>query len=228
MPTDSVRSSVKSAPPCEDGFSCSVPTTCQPPSAWGKDPWPATIRDITTTELRMTLNRRFERGTGMAIELPGDDGTSSTVLARVTDLRALADGVWLLGCTFISELGSDEVQHVLQLGPLGHAGIEGRGGPTPAPVAAAVHGVLFQAQTEAGEMLRWFVKRLDLAGTWPLPKDKVVAMRVGGLPPETPPVELRVRRCKQYGSYWIIDCHFVSTPADRILATLTAPTSDRM
>ena len=208
MRAKSVLPSVESAPPLEDGFSCAVPTTCQPPSAWGKDPWPATIRDITTTTLRMTLHRRFERGTGMAIELPGDDGTSSTVFARVTDVRAFSDGVWLLGCTFISELGSE-------------AEIDIVGDPTP----TTVNGVLFQARTEAGELLRWYVKRLELSGTWPLPQGKVIAMRVGGLPREMPPVELSVRRCKQYGSYWIIDCHFVSTPADAVLAALTAPPS---
>src|SRR5262245_63985376 len=84
-------------------FTCEVPTTCQPPSAWCKDPWPATIRDITPASMRLTLNRRFERGSGLAIELPVEDGTTATILARIVGVRMLSPGLWLLVCTFISE-----------------------------------------------------------------------------------------------------------------------------
>src|SRR5262245_36793766 len=92
-------------------FLCALPTTCQPPSGWGsKDPWPATIRDISTGGVSLALERRFERGSGLAIELPSEDGTMSTVLARVTNVRPHPDGGWILGCSFISELSDEEVQ----------------------------------------------------------------------------------------------------------------------
>ena len=52
---------------------CEVRTTCQPPSAWAKDPWPAVIRNIGPAGLSLTLGRRFERGSGLAIEIPGED-----------------------------------------------------------------------------------------------------------------------------------------------------------
>src|SRR5947207_10453114 len=80
---------------------CVVQTTCQPPSAWCKDPWPATIRDISTGGVKLSLNRRFERGSGLAMELPTEDGGTTTVLARVAHVRADPAGGWLLGCTFI-------------------------------------------------------------------------------------------------------------------------------
>ena len=214
MPVEVVPHPVEATPPRAGGVGCAVPTTCQPPSIWGKDPWPAIIRDITTTGLHLSLDRRFERGSGMAIELPGGDGTSSTVLARVVEVRALSEGGWLLDCTFVSELSSEEVEHVLRLDAVGRAGSDG---------VSAVRGVLFQARFQAGEMLRWYVKRLEVSRAWPLPQGEVVAMRVGGLSPETPPVELCVRRCKQFGSCWVVDCDFVSAPADSVLAVLTSP-----
>src|SRR5262249_2945047 len=134
---------------------CELPTTCQPPSGWGnKDPWPATIRDISTAGLSLALNRRFERGSGLAIELPGGDGTYSTVLARVTSIWPHPESGWVLGCTFVSELSDEEVRSVLEHNSLRQAGGEAATG--------AVTGVLFQARLkrfpdEAGEVIRWFI-----------------------------------------------------------------------
>ena len=215
MPVESTPTPVESMPPSGEVFRCAVPTTCQPPSAWSQDPWPATIRDISTTAVHLTLNRRFERGSGMAIELPGADGAFSTVLARVAEVRTLTSGTWLLVCTFVSELADDEVRHVLSFATRGDLAEPNLNAPT-------VNGVLFQARLPSGELLRWYVKRLELAGTWPLPPGKTIAMRVGGLARDTALVELCVRHCTQHGSSWVIDGEFIATPADRVLAALTA------
>lgn len=205
-------------------FPCEVPTTCQPPSAYTKDPWPATIRDITNGGLRLTLNRRFERGSGLAIELPTESGTTSTVLARVVHVRAFAEGGWLLGCDFISELSDEEVQLVLNLDPVSHASLSG-GGLIDELAPGSVSGVLFQAKVRTGGVLRWYVKRLDLGGGWPLPKGRVVSMMVGGLPPGTPPLDLKVKDCRRFGSYWIVEGKLLSEPSDDVMhALMTAPT----
>lgn len=204
---------------------CEVPTTCQPPSAYTKDPWPATIRDISNAGLSLTLNRRFERGSGLAIELPTEDGNTATVLARVTHLRAFAaEGGWLLGCEFISELSDEEVQFVVNLDPVKHAALpENGGGNDFAP--GSVSDVLFQAKVRRGWVLRWFVKRLDLAGGWPLVNGQVVSMRVGGLPADTAPLEMSVRDCRRFGSYWIIEGKLLAEPSDDVMhALMTAPT----
>lgn len=210
--------------PDGEGFTCEVPTTCQPPSAYTKDPWPATIRHITNTGLTLTLNRRFERGSGLAIELPTEDGTMATVLAKVVHVRSYHEGGWVLGCEFISELSDEEVQLVLRLDPFSHAEITGCDEPLDiAP--ASVSGVLFQAKVRRGEILRWYVKRLDLGGGWPLARGSVFSLRVGGLPAGTPPLEMRVRACRMFGSYWIVDGKLVAEPSDEVLHVLmTAPT----
>lgn len=198
-------------------FTCEVPTTCQPPSAWCKDPWPATIRDISNGGLSLTLQRRFEKGSGLAIELPTEDGTPTTVLARVAHVQTLEPGIWLLGCTFISELSDEEVQLVLNLDPVHEATLSDGG----SAAKSSVNGVLFQALLRTGEVLRWYVKRLDMAGTWPLPRDRIVSMRIGGA--QAAPLELKVKDCKLFGSYWIINCKFAVEPRAELLQMLANP-----
>ncbi len=208
---------------CAERHRCEVQTTCQPPSAWSRDPWPATICNISTGGVSLRLGRRFEQGSGLAIELPGEDGSTSTVLARVAHVSAAGEGSWLLGCTFISELSDEEVRAVLNLDPVHQASLDDgstrqQAGPTP-----SIRGVLFQARFGPGEVLRWYVKRLDLAGGWPLADRKRVSLRVGGLPADAPPVELVIKKCRLIGSYWIVDCKFRGTPSDAVLRALTTP-----
>jgi hypothetical protein len=194
---------------------CQVQTTCQPPSGWCKDPWPAVIRDIGHSGLSLTLTRRFERGSGLAIELPDGNGSTSTILARIINVTNHPAG-WLHGCTFVSELSDEEIQQVLDRDVT-------RWTEEPVrSVPSAVHNVLFQARVRPGDFLRWFVKCLDLAGEWPLPPGKYVSFRIGSLPDE-PPVEMKVRQCQRYGSYWIIECKLVAIPSDEVLQALISP-----
>lgn len=195
-----------------DRYACEVHTTCQPPSAWAKDPWPATIRNIGTSGLSLTLARRFERGSGLAIELPAEDGETSTVLARVVHVSPYPAGGWLLGVSFVSELSDDEIQQVLSLSSR-------KQGSGAAP--RSVSGVLFQARyVVAGrkEYLRWFVRRLDHTGTWPLPAGKVVGFN---LPGAAQPLSITIRTCQLFGSYWIIDCRLEGAPDDATVRLLT-------
>jgi hypothetical protein len=198
----------------DDRHACEIQTTCQPPSAWSKDPWPAIIRAIGNSGLSLTLNRRFERGSGLAIELPGETGPN-TVLARVVHVSSHPVG-WLLACTFIGELSDEEVQLVLNLDSIRHAG------RLETNVPSAVHNVLFQCPVRPGDYLRWLVKRLELNGEWPLPDGKVVSFRVGSLP-GAPPVELKVRKCERFGSYWIVECKLLEIPSDEVLQALICP-----
>jgi hypothetical protein len=199
-------------------YPCEVQTTCQPPSAWGKDPWPATIRDVSTGGLRLRLARRFERGAGLAIELPTEEGGTTTVLARVNHVEP-GEGGWLLGCTFISELSDDEVRAILQLDPHHHARLDTHSAQGRA--ATSVNGVLFQARV-AGEAVRWYVRRLDLSGSWPLPEGKVVSFRLAGRGGPLA-ADLVINSCRLIGSYWIIDCRFREAPGPEVLNALAAP-----
>jgi hypothetical protein len=198
-------------------YPCEVQTTCQPPSGWRKDPWPAVIRNVSTGGISLRLGRRFEPGTGLAIDLPTEDGSTSTVLARVCHLEP-GEGGWLLGCTFISELSDDEVRAILNLDPVHQASLESPDTPR-GPASPSITGVLFQTRVH-GEVLRWYVKRLDLSGSWPLPDGKAVSFRLAGHA-----VDLLIKKCRLIGSYWIVDCKFRNDPTEAALEALTRPAS---
>jgi hypothetical protein len=215
---------IRHEPRAAGRHSCAVPTTCQPPSAWCKDPWPAIIRDISTGGLSLTLNRRFERGSGLAIELPNEDGTSATVLATVARVDPCPEGGWLLSCDFISELSEEEVQLVLNFDPASHSTLSVGEEPSRPEAVPEVKGVLFQAKFRLGEVLRWYVKRLDAGSAWPIERGQVICVRVGGVPADTPPLEMTVRDCRRFGSYWILDGRLLGAPPEVVLRALRAPT----
>ncbi|MFO0877341.1 MAG: hypothetical protein U0840_08185 [Gemmataceae bacterium] len=210
--------------PAGERFSCNVPTTCQPPSSWVKDPWPATICDIGHAGLSMVLARRFERGSGLAIELPTEDGSTSTALARVVSVSSNPEGGWMLDCLFISELSDEEIHLVLQL----DTNRPGAGAPDDEQVTSSgrsINGVLFQVKGSRCGILRWFVRRLDHGGIWPLERGKVMSLQVGPLVSEAPPLQMKVRSCRLYGSYWVIDARLLAEPSEDVLHFLmTAPT----
>src|ERR1019366_9234388 len=76
--------------------------------------WSATIVDLSQGGLRMVLKRRFEKGTGLAIELPGTETRQPTIVfVKVVHLKAQGDGEWALGCKLISELSEEEMRSLL-------------------------------------------------------------------------------------------------------------------
>lgn len=199
---------------------CAVPTTCQPPSAWCKDPWQATIRDISTGGISLSLKRRFERNTGLAIELPTADGDTTTVLVKIVHIEPHPTDGWLLGCTFISELSEEEVEQVLKLDPVSHATLSLEEEAKKSGVTPRIRGVLFQARVRRGELLRWYVKKLDLAGDWPLPRGNVLTFRVGGAGEALGGIDLQIRECKLFGSYWVVEGDLVGQPSRALLRRL--------
>ena len=95
---------------------CSLPTTCQPAAATDSHEvrWNATIQNISQGGVGLLLPRRFEKGTSLAIELPGDmERDSAIVFVKVVHLRRSNNGGWILGCKFISELSEDEIERLL-------------------------------------------------------------------------------------------------------------------
>src|SRR5262249_55281050 len=95
---------------------CELASSCQPATAFGHEEprWTAKIRDISQGGVRLLLRRRYERGTGLAIDLPGAPGKEpSTVLVKVVHVRSEGGGSWSLGCKFISPLSEEELQLLL-------------------------------------------------------------------------------------------------------------------
>jgi serine/threonine protein kinase len=77
--------------------------------------WQAEIQDISLTGLRMALERRFETGTILTVEILDDEGNGiSSSLARVQWVREAAQKKWSIGCAFHRPLSEDALDTLLE------------------------------------------------------------------------------------------------------------------
>jgi hypothetical protein len=92
-------------------YPCNLQTTVQPANV------PETVRlsgrvlDISRGGIKLRVNQPFEPGALLSVDLPGENGTSSsTVLAYVVRVAAQPGSEWSVGCTFATELGDEDLQ----------------------------------------------------------------------------------------------------------------------
>jgi len=77
--------------------------------------YPVRIRDISTSGIGLAAGRRFERGTILAIEFPGNSPElPSTLIVRVVHVTRHAEENWLIGCELMRKLSDTEVQGLIQ------------------------------------------------------------------------------------------------------------------
>jgi hypothetical protein len=102
-----------------------VPTVCQPATArTARDlKWSAKVQNVSLGGIALALQRRFERGTALAVELPDGDSDFYTTFVKVVHLQCLDDGSWLHGCAFVGQL-SDEDLKMLRRTANGEPGLE--------------------------------------------------------------------------------------------------------
>jgi len=203
---------------------CLVPTSCQPTSAWGRQDsrWPAVISEISQGGVRLIVKRRFERGVGLGVELPGRDGDDPyTVLARVVHVKGLPDGTWALGCQFISALSEDEIEHLQPPPPPAPAPQPTTGGVSPeARGKKTVSDVILQLQLPSGRVVECCVQRLSVPGPWPVAADKVLTMRVDVPQGPRPTLRLKVVRCHLSGQRWTLRCLLLTPSWEDLLRTI--------
>jgi hypothetical protein len=207
---------------------CDVPVHCQPAAARTDNDhtWPGTIRDVSQGGLGLVLQRRFEPGTVLFIELPGTD--SRPLLARVVHAARLAQGSWLLGCTFSSKLSEDEVRRLL-------AARGGQDRPASAePVAGSagrgvvIPDVMLQGSVGAtGRVVRRTVRWLKLPETWPPVPGMLLAVGSQGRVVNPAGDRLRVVRCTtRDDGGWILTYEFAGQPSPEVLHLLGYQESD--
>ena len=88
---------------------------CQPVAAeTAAEPetaWPGEIIDICCGGIKLSLGRRFQPGTPLVIELPGENNEPSRYLqVRVIHIKPESDGQWIHGCELRVHLSDDDVQ----------------------------------------------------------------------------------------------------------------------
>ena len=95
--------------PCsEDGFG--IENSCRPLGTKKSESWSATVRDLSTGGMGLLVNRRFEPGTVLTVELhESDDTNMRLLLVRVVRVLQQERTSWLLGCEFPSKMTEAEL-----------------------------------------------------------------------------------------------------------------------
>jgi hypothetical protein len=92
-------------------YPCQLDTTSQAAQDPEAPPLFVRVRNISRGGISLAVEREFEPGELLSIELPTSPGTpASTVLACVVRSQAQADGTWILGCTFAAQLQDQDLQ----------------------------------------------------------------------------------------------------------------------
>lgn len=91
-------------------YSCNRETTLRSLTASTDISWPAEVLDISRGGLGLLLDRRFEQGTLLDIDLQMAGRHSvRTLIVRVVNVRKQGIGQWILGCAFADELSDAEL-----------------------------------------------------------------------------------------------------------------------
>ena len=210
-------------------FECDVPVSCQPPSGWGgrEIKWQARVRDVSSGGLGLVLQRRFERGAGLAIDLPAtDDSPACTILARVMNVRSERGGTWLLGCAFLSPLSEEEL--LTLRGSIPEDSPQSQPVAPSATKAAAIldqgkclSGVHFRGRLPAGGIIHRYIKTLDVGAVWPPQEGSTFGLRFRGPAGEAPAARVRIDACRSSQSGWVLECTFLTEPSAGLLEAHT-------
>jgi hypothetical protein len=192
--------------------SCGVAFRCQPAAMLGKDDrkWSGTIADASIGGVGLILERRFEKGTGLAIELPGHDkNDSDVVLAKVMHVSRRSDNTWMMGCQFLSELSEDELQRLLFRSPQALSTTPDR---SANPRIVPVHLIVEIAE---GETIDCTIP--DFGTTkcrWPLAPGAIGALKGVDRTGNPWKLAVKVRLCRLEGRNWKLVCRLTSVQPD--------------
>ena len=75
--------------------------------------WRAHVKDVSAVGIALSINRRFEPGSTLIVELQGKTRPRH-LLVRVVRMIKLATREWLLGCSFLSRLNEEAVRDLYQ------------------------------------------------------------------------------------------------------------------
>ncbi len=92
-------------------FPVSLETTCQQAKAENQERLSAKVRNISRGGINLEVDRPFEAGTLLSVELPGPGEKSSyKALAYVIHATPQNEDAWSLGCTFARELSDEDLE----------------------------------------------------------------------------------------------------------------------
>jgi hypothetical protein len=92
-----------------DRFSCNLEAVSRPLDGVDALWWGATVRDLSSTGIGLTLCYPFRTGTYLAIDLKRPE-SKQTLLTRVVHIHDMNDGTWRIGCELVKPLDDKEVE----------------------------------------------------------------------------------------------------------------------
>lgn len=184
--------------------------------------WDATIIDISQGGVRVKLQRRFERGAGLAIELPGDaEQEACVVFVKVVHVKAQDDGTWALGCKFISDLGDGEVQRLLSADKPDASAVKG-----DSPETRFLTDVTVEIEVDQETPVRCRIKRLDATKCWPVAPGKTLSISGAGRNGVPWVFKIEVVHLSQQDGQWRLQSRLAESKANsgllRVLGRLSA------
>jgi hypothetical protein len=226
----SVESAVLEAPPAlslsaefcvTERHSCGIETACQPIAARGDNniSWQAEIHDVSVAGVGLVLNRRFEKGAGLAIDIPPTDmDLGNTLLTKVVHVKALPDGRWLLGCAFVSKLSEDEVWRLVAMGQSQSGSgdsADDSGSQFDLETGRQVIQDVTWTGSLGGKAVHRLVRRVHLTGTWPLAGGTILKVWFGKNPEAK--ARLRIDLCCRQDGRWLVDYTFLNPVVPAVL-----------
>jgi hypothetical protein len=95
---------------------CDLPSSCQPVIGGGDKIWSARVQNISRGGVNILVNRRFEPGTILQIDLQnGRAKLDRSILARVIHVTQQKSGLWSTGCAFPWELSEEDLHALLSV-----------------------------------------------------------------------------------------------------------------
>jgi hypothetical protein len=96
-------------------FPCDLGSACYPTTSDDHTRWAARMHDVSRGGVGLIVDRRFEPGTILNIQLEGDEqDLPAVLLARVVHITAHKGGKWSLGCRFARELTQKDMEALLR------------------------------------------------------------------------------------------------------------------
>jgi len=178
--------------------------------------WNAAICDISQGGILLHLQRRFERGSALALEIPGDsEHEPAVVFVKVVHIKAREEGSWALGCKFVSELSDDEVQRLLVCKEYVLSKEKEEAAPKPEAAADDVSvpnamgvrtlsDVCIEIELDQLPSVYCTVKNLDVTNSWPLTSGKTLRINGNAKDRSAWSFEIEVLQLSQEGQRWKI------------------------
>jgi serine/threonine protein kinase len=93
---------------------CAVESSLHNGEAEVDNPWPAAVKDLSSTGLALVLSRRLERGTVIVVDLEGPYNIPlKSLQARVVRVQTRGFGQWQIGCQLLEPLSPEDVRLLL-------------------------------------------------------------------------------------------------------------------